>query len=168
MLEEAATKFKQKSSKSSGEKSKKSSKKHKVSHMSPSHHEIPSSYEHTDAASTPSSSPMQSSFNQEFLMPKEDAATAASQFANQLAYFATVQGDAGQSLSSTVPLKITLPRGTMGSFSSGGMALPMPKSSSEKSVVGNHEETEISEHMIIDHASTQFLSQMDSSFEETL
>lgn len=128
----------------------------------------------SDAASTPSSSP---SFHSDYLSKKDEVLTNTSRFPEHLTYFAQVRGTLPvttsnkQALQNAVPLKITFPRGVLGSFPSAGMALQIPKSSEER-IGSSQQETlrhvNISDHLLVAQNTAEFLPQIDPSFEETL
>ncbi len=163
--------MKGKTSKKTGDKLKKSSKKGKIS--SPSHSEKLNPYDQGDIASSPPSSPLQSSFHTDFLLQKEELIDGSNQYSDRMPYFSSVQGTKPElRLPNAVPLKITLPRGAVGSLSPSAMTLQMSKSSNHKGLIDadheiTNEQSESSEHLIMEHDSSEFLPHMDSSFDDT-
>ena len=134
--------------------------------------------EQSDVASPPSSSPMNTSFHSDYLNVKEEVLTTTSPFAEHLAYFAQVQGPLPVStsnqhtLQTAVPLKITFPRGALGSFPSTGMTLQIPKSEHRVSIGSSQQDplrhVSLSDHLLLNQNTAEFLPQIDPSFEESL
>lgn len=163
-------------SKSSGDKPKKSSKKPKASSPNP---ESILTLDQSDVASTPSSSPMNTSFHSDYFNPKEEVLTPPARFPEHLTYFAQVRGTLPvatsnqQPLQAAVPLKITFPRGALGSFPSSSVALQIPKASERRISIGSGQQEPIrhvnlSEHLLLNQNSAEFLPQIDPAFEASL
>ena len=160
--------------KSSNEKQKKSSKKSKASSPQSDKHVA---VEQSDVASTPSASPMHSSFLSEYSTPKEEAPAISGHYPEHLSYFAAVHGT-HTSLSrnqgmGAVPLKITFPRGALGSFAPSGMSLQSPKPAEHNvGIVSSRQERvghlSSSEQIIMEQNAVEFLPQIDQSFEDSL
>ncbi len=131
------------------------------------------SFEYLDNSASLSPSPLEQNFHSDFLMPKEVIVESSGQLESRISYFTPEQGSlpspaTNQCYANTVPLKITLPRGAIGSYSPGSMGLKIPKPVVQKGIIDSEhkEETEMSDHMIIDHDASEFLPRMDSSFED--
>jgi len=173
------TKIKAKPSKAGSDKSKKSVKRPKLgAHLSPNSEQLLPA-EQSDIAGTPSSSPMNTSFHSDYLHLKDEVLTTTNPFAEHLAYFTQVRGPIPvstsnqHSLQNAVPLKITFPGGALGSFTSTGMTLHIPKTSEHRVTVGASQQeplrhVNLSEHLLLNQNSAEFLPQIDSTFEESL
>eukprot|EP00795_Rhopilema_esculentum_P016579 gene16579-8002_t len=178
-------KIKPKSSKASNEKPKKSSKKSKPNVTSSPATESAISAEPSDSQSTTSSGQLPS--QSERAAEKEETAipsaattatTKPSHFPDHLTYFAHVRGAlpvSSQSLNlqNAVPLKITFPRGALGSFQSNSMTLHIPKPAEQRLMLGASRQEparhlNLTEHLMINRNAGEFLPQMDSSFDENL
>lgn len=120
---------------------------------------------------------MHSSFHSDYSTPKEEAPPIPGHYQEHLSYFAPVH-ESHTSLNpnqdiGAVPLKITFPRGALGSFTSSGMSLQSPKPADHcVGIVSSRRETvdDLSspEQIIMEQNAVEFLPQIDPSFEDSL
>ena len=120
---------------------------------------------------------MHSSFHSDYSTPKEEAPVIPGHYPEHMSYFAPVHGS-HTSLSpnqgmGAVPLKITFPRGALGSFASSGMSLRSPKPAEHSVGILSSRQERVGhlsppEQIIIEQNTVEFLPQIDPSFEDSL